>query len=220
MLAKDLITDDIPAIKTTDTGAMVIDWMDEYKVAHLPIVNRGKYMGLIGDTDILDLNITDEKLEKHKLSLIRPFVLQNQHIYEVIKMFSNMKLSVLPVLDEKEKYVGLISLTSLLHRFSTIAATNEPGGIIVLEMNEHDYSLTQIAQIVEGSGGKVLSCYLNSIPDTTKIEVTLKINKEDLSAILQTFARYDYTVKASFHQSEFSDDMQKRFDSFMNYINI
>lgn len=220
MLAKDLITDEIPPLKTSDTGLMVINWMDEFKVSHLPIVSNREYLGLISDTDILDLNITDEEIGKHKLSLIRPFVTENQHVYEVIKMISNMKLTVLPVLDENENYLGLIPLTALLQQFSILAATREPGGIIVLEMNVLDYSLSQIAQIVEGNDGKILSCYLNSLPDSTRIEVTVKVNKTDISGILQTFNRYNYTVKASFHQSEFSDDMKNRFDSFMNYINI
>jgi acetoin utilization protein AcuB len=220
MLAKDLISDEIPPLKTSDTGLMVINWMDEFKVSHLPIVNKQEYLGLISDTDILDLNITDEELGKYKLSLIRPFVFENQHIYEVIKLISNMKLSVLPVLDVNQNYVGLIPVTALLQQFSTLAATSEPGGIIVLEMNVLDYTLSQIAQIVESNDGKILSCYVNSLADSTKIEVTLKINKEDISGILQTFYRYNYTVKASYHQSEFSDDMKNRFDSFMNYINI
>ena len=220
MLAKDLITDEIPPLKTTDTGLMAINWMDEFKVSHLPIVQKFEYLGLISDTDILDLNITDEELGKNKLSLIRPFVFENQHVYEIIKMIANMKLTVLPVLNEHQHYVGLIPATHLLQQFSVLAATNEPGGIIVLEMNIHDYSLTQIAQIVEGNDGKILSSYLRPLTDSTKLEVTLKTNKEDLSAILQTFYRYNYTVKASFHQSEFSDDMKNRFDSFMNYINI
>jgi acetoin utilization protein AcuB len=220
MLAKDLITDEIPSLKTTDSGLMAINWMDEFKVSHLPIVNKHEYLGLISDTDILDLNITDEELGKSKLSLLRPFVLEGQHVYEVIKMFANFKLSVLPVLDENQNYKGLIPLTEMLLHFSTLAATTEPGGIIVLEMNINDYSLTQIAQIIEGNDGKILSCYVNSMTDSTKIEVTLKINKEELSGILQTFFRYNYTVKASFHQSEFLDDMKNRYDSFMNYINI
>lgn len=220
MLAKDLITDEIPPIKTSDTGLMIINWMDEFKVSHLPIVNNNEYLGLISDTDILDLNITDEELGKYKLSLMRPFVTENQHIYEVIKLFSNLKLTVLPVLDLNQNYVGLIPLTGLLQHFSVLAATREPGGIIMLEMNVLDYSLSQIAQIVESNDGKILSCYVSSVPDSTKIEVTLKITKEDISGILQTFYRYNYTVKASFHQSEFSDDMKNRFDSFMNYINI
>lgn len=220
MLAKDLITDEIPPLKTSDTGLMAINWMDEFKVSHLPIVNKHEYLGLISDTDILDLNITEEELGKTKLSLIRPFVLENMHVYEVIKMISNLKLTVLPVLNEHQHYVGLIPLTALLHQFSTLAATREPGGIIVLEMGLHDYSLTQIAQIVEGNDAKILSLYVNPLEDSTKIEITLKLNKQELSGVLQTFYRYNYNVKQSFHQSEFLDDMKNRFDSFMNYINI
>lgn len=220
MLAKDLISDEIPPLKTTDTGLMAINWMDEFKVSHLPIVNKHEYLGLISDTDILDMNITDDELGKCKLSLLRPFVRESQHVYEVIKMVSTLKLTVLPVLNEHDHYKGLIPVTALLQQFATLAATQEPGGIIVLEMNMHDYSLTQIAQIIEGNDGKVLSCYMNHLPDSTRIEVTLKLNKDDLSGILQTFYRYNYTVKASFHQSEFLNDMKNRFDSFMNYINI
>lgn len=220
MLAKDLISDEIPPLKTTDTGMMAINWMDEFKVSHLPIVNKHEYLGLISDTDILDLNITDDELGKSKLSLIRPFVFENQHVYEVIKMISSMKLTVLPVLNDQQQYMGLIPVTALLQQFSTLAATREPGGIIVLEMNMHDYSLSQIAQIIEGNDAKILSLYVNPLEDSTKLEVTLKVNKEELSGILQTFARYNYNVKASFHQSEFFDDMKNRFDFFMNYINI
>ena len=193
MLAKELITDDIPPLKTNDTGLMAINWMDEFKVSHLPIVNKHEYLGLISDTDILDYDITDDELGKCKLSLIRPYVLESQHVYEVIKMISTMKLTVLPVLDEQQNYVGLIPANVLIQQFATLAATREPGGIIVLEMNNHDYTLAQIAQIVESNDGKILSSYVNHIPDSTRMEVTLKINREDLSAIIQTFYRYNYS---------------------------
>jgi CBS domain-containing protein len=220
MLAKDLITDEIPPLKVCDTGLMVINWMDEFKVSHLPIVDKNEYLGLISDTEILDFNITDDKIGKCKLSLIRPFVFEGQHIYEVIKLISSLKLTVLPVLNEAKHYLGLIPARVLLEHFAALTATSEPGGIIVLELGLHDYSLTQIAQIVEGNDAKILSCYVSSQIDSTKLEVTLKTNKTDLSSILQTFYRYNYNVKASYHQSEFLDDMKNRYDSFMNYLNI
>ena len=160
------------------------------------------------------------KIGQHKLSLIRPFVYENQHVYEVIKVISNMKLSVLPVLDEKNEYLGLIPASELLHLFSELAATNEPGGIIVLELNINDFYLSQIAQIVETNDGKILSFYVKHLSDSTKLELTLKLNREDLSGIIQTFNRYNYTIKATYHQKEFKDDMKDRYDSFMNYLNI
>jgi hypothetical protein len=96
----------------------------------------------------------------------------------------------------------------------------EQGGIIELELNKNDYSLTQIASIVEGNDAKILSCYVTSTPDSNKIEVTLKINREELTRILQTFNRYNYTVKASYHQAGFEDDLKTRFDEFMRFLNI
>jgi acetoin utilization protein AcuB len=39
----------------------------------------------------------------------------------------------------------------LAHFRKLLTAVNEPGGIIVLEMNHHEYSLSQIAQIVESN---------------------------------------------------------------------
>jgi hypothetical protein len=131
-----------------------------------------------------------------------------------------MKITVLPVLDEKQNFLGSIPLAALLKEFSLLVAIHDQGGVIVLEMNEHDYSMTQIAQIIEGNDGKILSCYLNNIENSTRVELTIKTNKEDLSGILQTFGRYNYTIKASFYQAEFKDDIKNRFDSFMNYINM
>ncbi|MEO6883648.1 MAG: CBS domain-containing protein [Bacteroidia bacterium] len=220
MLAKDLITDEVPPLKLTDTGLKALGWMDELKVSHLPIINKNELIGLISETDILDLNAPDEQFGKQKLSLIRPFVYGHLHIYDVIKTIAMMHVSLIPVLDTDEHYLGLITQKKLIQSVAEITDAGEPGGIVVLELNVNDYSMTHIAQMVEGNNAKILSSYVTTHKDSTKLDLTLKINKQDLSAILQTFTRYNYRIKASFHQSGLLEDTKDRFDSFMNYINI
>lgn len=220
MIARDLITDEIPPLKTSDTGIRALSWMDELKVSHLPIVNNNDFLGLISDTDILDLNKPEEPIGNHKLSLVRPFVTEDEHVFEVLKLIQNMKLTLIPVLASDNTYLGVITLPSLIEKFAQTASVSEPGGIIILELNHNDYSLAEISQIVESNDGKILSLYITSFADSNQMEVTLKINKLDLSAIMQTFNRYDYTVKATFYQKEFNEDIRDRFDSFMNYINM
>lgn len=220
MIASELITDEIPPLKTSDTGIRALSWMDELKVSHLPIVNNLEFLGLISDTDILDLNKPEEPIGNHRLSLVRPFVKEEEHLFEVLKLVQHMKLTLVPVLDAENHYLGVITLPSLITKFSEMSSVSEPGGIIVLELNLADYSMSEIAQIVESNDGKILSSYITSKADSNKLEVTLKINKTDLSGVLQTFYRYDYSVKATFHQSEFNDDVRNRFDSFMNFINM
>jgi signal-transduction protein with cAMP-binding, CBS, and nucleotidyltransferase domain len=220
MYARELISEDIPPLKTSDTGERALAWMDEFRVSHLPIVNNVDFLGLISESDILDFNSSSEPIGGHSLNLSRPYVFDYQHTYDVLKVMSSLKLSVIPVLNDKEQYLGLIHLSTLLQHFAEMASMKESGGLLVLELNSHDYSLSEIARIVESNDAKILSSYISSQIDSTKLEVTIKINRTDLSAIIQTFNRYNYTIKASFHQSEYVDDLKDRFDSFMSFLNI
>lgn len=221
MLAKDLISDVIPALRTSDSGQKALYWMDIFRISHLPIVNNVDFLGLISDKDIYDNNMAEEPIGNHNLSLFSPYVTYEQHIYEVIELASQLKLSVIPVLDHDNKYLGVITLTDLLHYFADVSALKQPGGIIVLEMNGNDYSLSEIAQIVESNDAKILSVYLTSSSNSTLMEVTLKINRKELTSIIQTFIRYNYIIKASFmDENDLNSLFENRYDSFMKYLNI
>jgi signal-transduction protein with cAMP-binding, CBS, and nucleotidyltransferase domain len=165
--------------------------------------------------------MAEEPISKHNLSLFSPFILSSQHVYEVMELASELQLTVVPVLDDDNEFQGVITSTDLLHYFADVSALKQPGGILVLEINTHDYSLTQIAQIVESNDAKVLSSYVTSSINSTKMEVTLKINRKELSSIIQTFVRYDYVIKASFtDENDLNSLFENRYDSFMKYLSI
>ncbi len=221
MLAKDLISDVVPALRTSDSGQKALYWMDIFRISHLPIVNNEDFLGLISDKDIYDHNMAEEPIGNHSLSLFSPYVTSEQHVYEVMEIASEMQLTVIPVLTEDKQFLGVITLTDLLHFFADVSALKQPGGIIVLEINSNDYSMSQIAQIIESNDAKILSSYITSSHQSTKMEVTLKINRKDLSSILQTFMRYNYIVKASFmDDNDLNSLYENRYDSFMKYLSI
>lgn len=220
MIAKQLISDYISPVKTSDTGLDILGMMDEYRISHLPIVDNAELIGLISDSDIYDLNNFEDSIQKNLHVFSKPYISEFQHVFEVIKLMSELKLSLIPVLDEKNHYLGSIEANKLVHYFAGFGAINNPGGIIVLEINENDYLLTEIAQIIESNDAKILSLYITSHTDSTKLEVTIKVNKIDIRALIQTFNRYNYIVKASYSESDYGSDLQDRFDSFMNYLNI
>ena len=221
MLAKELISEVVPALKTSDTGLQALSWMDIFRISHLPIVNNREFLGLISDKDIYDLNMAEEPIGNHKLSLFSPFVRMDQHIYEVIEIVSRLELTVVPVLDGENNYMGLITLNDLLQRFAGLSALKQPGGIIELELNVNDYTLTEIAQIVEGNDCKILSMYVSSPVDSMQLIVTIKVNTTDITSIIQTFNRYNYKVKASYMESEELESLMKnRYDEFMKYLSI
>ena len=220
MLARELISDVVTALKTSDTGTMALSWMEVFRIKHLPIVNHREFLGLISDSDIYDLNNPDEPVGNHQLSLQKPFVNEDQHIYEVIELLSRLELTLVPVLNDEKQYLGAITQEDLTRKFAHLSAMQQPGGIIELEMNEHDYSLSEISQIVESNNARILSLYVASSQDNTKLRVTLKINFTDLTSIMETFNRYNYTVVSSHTNNEDLDEFyQERFDVFLKYLN-
>lgn len=220
MIVSDLITDEVPPLKNTDRVDLALTWMEEFKVNHLAVTNGRELLGIISESELLDSNHPDYTIEKLQLKLAKPAVHKNQHAYDALRIMSKFNLSLLPVLDEHEQFIGSITQRSVLQKMTVLTSIDEPGGIIVLEIDMPDYNLTQIASIVESNDSKILSVNVASIIDSKKIEVTLKINKEDLSRVLQTFNRYNYNVKASYHQSQFEDDLKNRFSEFMRFINV
>ena len=210
----------IPPLRPADSVDKALRWMDEFRVSHLPIVNATTFLGLISEEDILNLNAPEQPLGNHSLSLSQPFIGESRHVYEAIKLIARLKIDVLPVLDEDQQYLGLITLPDLVQSLASIMAIEGSGSVVVLELNTRDYSLSEIAHIVEADDAKILSSYLTSSPDSAKLELTININKLEISRILASLARYDYKVIASYQESEYSRDLQTRFDALMNYLKI
>ena len=221
MIAENLISETVPSLQKNDTGIKALNWMEIFKISHLPIVNDGELLGVISDNEIYDLNIGDDSLEDIKSPLIKPFVYKHQHLYEILNIVSLNKLTTVPVLNKKNEFVGVITIHELVDYLADLTAIKEFGSIIELKMNKTDYSVTQIGNIIEGNDAKILSLYVINIPNSTEIKVTIKLNTKDLSAIIQTFERYDFEVNALFlHDNKYEELYNERFDEFMNYMNI
>ncbi len=220
MVAKEILSDVVPSLRTSDTGIVALNWMDIFKVTHLPIVSDKEFLGLISETDIYDLNTPEEPLGNHQLSLVRPYVTEGQHMLELMDLASRLKLSLIPVLDDKKSYLGVVTITDLLHYFAEETAITNPGGIVVLELNSNDYSLAQVAQIVEGNDAKILGSFITSQTNSTKLFLTLKLNVTDVTSIIQTFNRYSYTVLGSFMKHDDEEDLlEDRYNLLMRYLN-
>lgn len=220
MTALDLISDAIPPAKTSDTIQKVLDRMVEFRLNHLPIVNDMQFLGLIAEEDMIEAFDYNTPIGALSLSLLNPYVLESQHIYDVIRVFYEQKVSVVPVLDHKMDYLGFISINCMTEHFASLTSVSNPGGIIVLEIGNRENSLAHISQIVESENAQILSSYTNQITDSTKIEITIKLNKTDISQIVSSFLRYDYVILATYNFSDKNDGSSDRFDSLMNYLSI
>ena len=220
MIARELINDSFPPLKLSDTGLKALNWMEEFRLEHLPIVDGLVYIGLASEEDILKLSSLDQPLANHNLPLIKPYVRFNQPVFEVVKLISQDKLTIVPVLDANGNYIGLITLADILKHYSESGIFDDAAGVIVLEVGAKSYSMSEIARYIEDEDARILSFYITPNAENETIDLTIKINQPELSRILASFTRHGYIVKEHYHQSEFIDDLKSRYDSLMNYLGI
>ena len=219
MQASQLISSSINPLHPDDDGKAALSLMDNLRVSHLPVVRNNFYLGIISENEILEWQSTDELIQEHLPNLMAPYVLGTQHLFDIIEVLEENSLSVVPILSEEKKYMGAISNRKLLYTIAKSAAVQSIGGVIVLEMNQNDYSLSEIASIVESNNAKILSSYITSLPNSTKMELTIKVSITEVDAIIADLRRFEYNVMASYQDGSSNDDMMERYESLMCYLN-
>lgn len=219
MQASKLISNSIISLHPDDDGNRALELMNQFRVNHLAVVKNSFFLGVVSDKEIDLWNSADEFIEEHLHNLASPHVLHSQHLFDIIEVLEKNNLSVVPVLDEDKQYQGVITNRKLLYTIAKSAAIQSIGGVIVLKMNNNDYSLTEIANIVESNNTKILSSYVTSTPESTKMELTLKLNTSDIVSIVKDLERFDYLITASYKEDESDVDFLERYEQLMRFLN-
>lgn len=219
MTAESLISDAIIPLSPSDTGEEALGVMNEFYIRHLPLVEGTTLRGVISEDDILDAD-PREPVGGYRLPVQPPAVFTDDHLYDVMRILTEYKLTVVPVIDREGNYLGMITNEDLLRIFGESSTFSSQGSIVVLEVLRHDYSLSEISRIVESEGAIILSSFVRSFQGSNRLEVTIKVNSQSIAATLATFERYNYSVKASFNEKQLSDALRERFDSLMNYLDV
>ncbi len=219
MTSDNLLQKEIPLLQPNDLVSFAFTIMDDFKVEHLPVGNGDQYLGLVSEDDLLELD-ENTTVKDGSSKLIRCFMESSQHLVESFRYFSEFNVSLMPVLDKNNHYLGCILPSDIVKSFGKTISFSQEGGIVILKVHEKDFFMSQIAQIVEADDAKILSSWVKSHKKLGELEITLKINKSDLSGILQTFSRYDYTVLATYHESQHTSDIKERYEAFLKYLNM
>lgn len=218
MMATAFIDPSIVPLKTSDSVAVAIDFFKEFSVRQLPVVQDNICIGTISLEDIEEEIAEIPVLDFINLSF--SFASSHDHIYEVMRAISEQSLTLFPIIDENNNYLGCITLTSLFKNYVNCAAFSQPGSIVVLEMDKKNYSLAEIARIVESENKVILSSLLSSNGESNRLEITLKLNSTQIQNLLSTFERFGYDIKATFDEEDVKDTLKNRYESLMTYLNV
>ncbi|MEZ4700453.1 MAG: CBS domain-containing protein [Rhodothermales bacterium] len=223
MTIQTLISEDTPPIRPGDTVEHALGLLLEMRVRHLPVVDdEGVLVGMVSENMLLDAFGPDAPVSS-LLGLAPISVRPDTHIFDATKVIVDHELTALPVARENGQYVGMVKRHNLFDQFARMLATQERGAIIALEVNPRDYSLAQLAHIVEQNGVKILSSaaeHTAAGEEGDTMRVTLKLNVMDTSRVRHLLEHYGYHIVAYFSDDQDDDEFKYRLQEFMRYLEV
>jgi len=219
MIAKELISNSILPLQPEDNAGQALTMMSIYHVRHLPVIKNDTLQGIISEENA---TTTDPStlIRDIKISKTYTFVSATDHVFEILSRMADNNLTVVPVVDDKEKFLGIISQEDLIKYYANTFSFTEPGSIVVIETSRRGYVLSEIARVVELENASIISSFITSSKVSEVTLLTIKINQQEISSIIAALERYDYKIKATFSEDEYIDDLKDRYDQLMNYLNV
>ncbi|SKB53907.1 CBS domain-containing protein [Sphingobacterium nematocida] len=219
MFIGQYISTDYHEVLLTDTVEFVLQKMNENHSKFLAAVEGKIFHGLVSEELLLDQIDTEVPINTIKLHFRSVYLFDYQHIYDALQLITTYDYCFIPVLNRKHEYLGVLTKQDLLIALNETLG-NDEGAIIVLELGIRDNALSHIARIIETENTSILSTAIHRLPDSSKLEMTIKVNKTNISAVVSSLWRNDYVVKATFRDGGEQSDIQDRYDLLMNYLDL
>jgi acetoin utilization protein AcuB len=220
MLTRDLHSQVLPYLQLHDKIYLALQMMNENHVGHLPVTDGEKFLGIISEDDLLQAENDTAELKDMQQSFSMNSVKEDEHFLKALKIAVDNGYSVVPVINEENELTGTLVYSDLLKQASAFMNINDPGGLIVLEMEAKDYSFNSISRIIESNDAQIKQLNTNTDPQTGIIQVTIKVDKPEISDIVATFQRYEYNVKYYFGEELYENELRNNYDNLMNYLKI
>lgn len=220
MLTRELLSQTLPYLRLQDKVFQALELMNENNVTHLPIVEGDKFVGLVSEGDLLQTENDHSRLEDLQQSFSDVSVKGEDHFLKAVQLAAENALSVVPVLGEDSELIGTVAYNELLKFSSEFMSLSEPGGLIVLEIETNQYSFSEISKIAEANDSQITQLNTSNDAETGMMQVTIRINKPEVSDIVAAFQRYEYTVRYYFGEELYVNDLRSNYDNLMNYLKI
>ena len=196
----------------------VKSFFNETTFSHFPVVENNKLIGAISEADVLAIN--DDKLVGDYTYLINLFFAEAAfNLLETLKVFSNNDANLIPVVNEKNEYVGYYDLIDVLHLLNNTPFLKNDGAVLVLTKETKDYSFSEICQIIETNNGKILGLYIEN-NNVSTAQIIVKFVAQDINEIIQSLRRYNYNVLTKHKEDYYLEDLKERSDYLQKYLNI
>ena len=214
-MINNIIRNDLEPPSLNDSAINTLAIMEEYRLLDVPIIDdKKKFLGLIQESSIMNMENIQESLRFIQKKLKNISIYSDGHVFQSLSIFHDHEVSIIPVIDKNDKYIGYLKPLDIITNLS-MAHSNT--SIIVLSINQKDYTLSEISRLIEENNGKIISLWTNL--NNNKLEIHLLINCRNTIVITKSLQRHGYLINTTFSHETTPSNLDERFESFIKYLN-
>ncbi|MCL7753812.1 CBS domain-containing protein [Polaribacter sp. Z022] len=215
----DYILEEIKPIRLTEPVKNAQKVFKNYPITHFPVIENNKLLGSFAEEDIQTIENKEDELASYAHLLNSFFADEKATVLELLKIFADNDTNIIPILNEFNDYIGYFDLRDILDVFSTSPFMIEESETLVIEKMRNEYSMSEIVQIIEASGGKLLGLYVSEKSANTT-QITIKVITDEINEIMQTFRRYDYKIISMHENDIYLEDLKNRSEYLQKYLEM
>lgn len=220
MLCRQLLSQTLPFLRPTDTVFQALNVMADHQVLHLPVVEGVQYVGLLSESAGQSVE-DDQTLLQDWPGLWQSIsVKADDHLFMAVQLAAEQQLTVVPVVTPERELIGTLLPMDLLRALASFMRLEEPGGVLVLEMEPRQYAFSEMTRLVETHDAQITQLNTRILPENGQLSVTIRLNKPEVSDIVATFQRYEYNVVYFFGEELYTNQLRSNYDNLMTYLNV
>jgi len=216
VIALDYISSLAPA-RENDEVKTCIDLMLNNLCYQLPVLKDGKLYGTI---DLDECIYTQDETIENLIDVGFASVHFNTHLFDVLRVFNDSKANVVCVLGEDLEWIGMLTKTNVIEAIAHSLTIDQLGAVVVIEMAANQYSSSEICRIVESEGAQLLGLWITNVQSSGRVRASLKLNVQHAERVIGSLQRFNYEVVAAFGDDDYKENVERRFQSLMKYLDI
>jgi predicted transcriptional regulator len=212
------ILNDVRPLTVNDAVKDAQQVFNQLTFSHIPIMENGIYIGCLSETDAHCFDAS-KQISECRYALEQFFVRKQTNWIDVLEAFAQNSSNIMPILNEKNAYIGYYELNDIIHVFNDTPFLHELGSVLIVEKGVKDYSFSEISQIVESNNGRLLGAFISKA-ERDVVQVTMKLNNAALNEVVQSFRRYSYNIVSEFAEDTYMQSLKERSEYLDKYLNI
>jgi acetoin utilization protein AcuB len=210
----------LPWIQQSDSVASAMQRMEDEQLKQLPVVEGEHYVGLL-NMDLL-LSAEDDSLSIQQIIhlLPKPLIHPEEHFLAAVQIVAEQSLQLIPVVSAEGELQGVVEETELMSAVAAFLGLHENGALLVVEKEIHQYSASEVVKLVETNDVQVMQLNTRLNAQAGTMLITLRLNRTEISDIISTFQRYEYTIRFFIGEEQYANELRANYNNLIHYLKI